>query len=263
MVQAVKAKTNGKHDIPSRKKKAEPDTPPKKTKATNTDNFTGDRPVIKPLSIAKPNTWNPNRMTPFERESLKTGLKTDGWLMSQALLIWGTDDKGNEKNIIIDGEQRWTVAPDAGFTHGPMVFLHGLSEAKAKALTVKIDAKRGKFADEPLGALLREVQFELGSENLALDLGIQDERLMLLLAEPEVVLPGPEATPKPPSEGSGASSGLPASTVRMVQLFLNPETHAEFSELVRQLAAKYETKNVSDTVLEAVRHAARTAPDEG
>lgn len=236
---------------------AKKEPPPK---ADEGKGLVGDKVVVKPLDLVKPNTWNPNRMTAFERESLMTGLKKDGWLLSQALLIWGTDEKGREKNIIIDGEQRWTVAPSAGFAKGPMVFLHGLTEAQAKALTVKMDSKRGKFADEPLGLLLREIQFDLGADNVALDLGIQDDRLMLLLAEPDVVLPGTEPAPAP-SDGApnGAGSGLPASTVRMVQLFLNPETHAEFSDLIRKLSAKYKTQNVSDTTLEAVRRAAASA----
>jgi hypothetical protein len=263
MVQAVKSKTNGTNGHATRKAKGkEPAPAPKKTAKSEVENLVGDKVLIKPLASVKPNSWNPNRMTAFERESLKTGLKTDGWLLSQSLLIWGTDEKGVEKNLIIDGEQRWTVAPDAGFKTGPMVFLYGLTEAKAKALTVKMDAKRGKFADEALGTLLREIQFELGVENLGLDLGIQDERLMQLLAEPEIVLPGSDDPPVDMGP-SGAGSGLPSSTVRMVQLFLNPETHAEFSEAIRLLANKYGTKNVSDTALEAVRRAVVAATNAG
>ena len=35
------------------------------------------------LDKVRPNGWNPNRMTPFMKESLRTGLETDGWLSSQ------------------------------------------------------------------------------------------------------------------------------------------------------------------------------------
>lgn len=239
------------------KGKATEEKPRKKPEAEG-GKFTGDRPVLTALSLVKPNGWNPNGMSPFERESLRIGLQTDGWLMSQSLLIWRTDDKGKERNLIIDGEQRWTVAQEAGFKRGPMVFLDGLPETEAKALTVKIDAKRGKFRDEPLGVLLREIQYELkGEDSLSLNLGIPEESLMVLLSEPEIVLPGAGADGGVGEEPSGAGTGLPTSTVRMVQVFLNPETHAEFSELVRSLASKYGTKNVSDTVLEAIRRAAK------
>ena len=48
--------------------------------------------VLKSLQSVSPNDWNPNRMTPHMQESLSYGLHTDGWLASQALLIWGKDD---------------------------------------------------------------------------------------------------------------------------------------------------------------------------
>lgn len=268
MGQTAKVKTNGKvHELPTRKrKKVEPsEEKPKALSPEEMKRFSGDgdRSNIKPLSLVKPNVWNPNRMTPFQRSSLKVGFETDGWIMSQQLLIWGTDEKGKTKNIIIDGEQRWTVAPDAGFTHGPMVFLHGLTEAQAKALTVKMDQKRGQFDEASLGALLREVQFELGVDNLSLDLGIDDTMLARFLAEPEVVLPGTDLSPSENGSGSGAGPGMPTSTVRMVSLFLNPETHAEFSEAVRKLADVYGTKTVTDTTLEAVRRASAATPNKG
>ncbi len=133
MVQAAKTKASGKKTkaavapvIPIRSRKKPKASPPEKPPALSKEalaaapeaRLVGDKVLIKPLDLVKPNAWNPNRMTPFQRESLKVGLLSDGWLISQSLLIWGTDDKGVEKNIIIDGEQRWTVATANGFTKG-------------------------------------------------------------------------------------------------------------------------------------------------
>ena len=43
-----------------------------------------------------------------------------------------------------------------------MVFLDGLSVAEAKALTIKVDNIRGQFDNDALGALLREIQSDIG-----------------------------------------------------------------------------------------------------
>lgn len=85
--------------------------------------------VRRALNTVKPNPWNPNVMTVFEKESLKNGLLVDGWMSSQALLIWGTDEKGKVHNLIIDGEHRWTAATDLKFSEGPMVVLNRLPAA--------------------------------------------------------------------------------------------------------------------------------------
>ena len=89
--------------------------------------------VSRKLDSVKPNPWNPNTMSDEMKESLLYGLKRDGWLASQALLIWGTDEKGERQDLIIDGEHRWLAATGEGLQKGPMVFLDGLSAAEAKA----------------------------------------------------------------------------------------------------------------------------------
>ena len=208
--------------------------------------------VTRKLADVKPNTWNPNAMTPFMKESLREGLKTDGWLASQALLIWGTDEKGKLKNIIIDGEHRWTVAGELGIVEGPMVFLDKLPEAKAKALTIKMNQKRGEMGDKKLGELIREIQFDLGAGDLSLTLGFEQDSLMSYLAVPAQLGLAPTTTPDGPAT---PAQDIPASGVRMVQLFLNEDTLAEVQKLSKDLAAKYDTKNQSDTILEALRRA--------
>lgn len=210
------------------------------------------------LSKVKPNGWNPNRMTPFMKESLRAGLKSDGWVASQALLIWGTNAEGKRQDVIIDGEHRWTVASELGFDKGPMVFLDGLTESQAKALTIKMNQKRGEFEEDGLAALIKSIHGDLLGENIALDLGIREEELMVMLAEPPVVLDMGEDA-QPPKGPEGSTAGIPSSNVRMVQLFFNEETHGEFTEAVRRLATKLGTKTVTDTVLEAVRHASGAA----
>lgn len=132
--------------------------------------------TIRPLANVKPNGWNPNRMTPEMRESLKHGFRVDGWLMSQALLVWGTDDTGVRRDLIIDGEHRWEVATELAMVDGPMVFLDGLSETDAKKLTVKMNQKRGEWDTVALGELLRS----FGKDVAGIDLGFGDDELTRL-----------------------------------------------------------------------------------
>lgn len=215
------------------------------------------------LADVRPNDWNPNRMTPETYEALTYGLRNDGWLASQALLIWGTDDHGVVRNLIIDGEHRYRVAKDLGFVKGPMVFLSGVSEAKAKALTVAMNQKRGTFDEAELVELLQSIQFDV--PDLADNLGIQNDELMVLLqvsAQSLDLLDEPTTKPEggaAEEEKSGGGTAPPAD-VRMVQLFFSGAMHAEFTQLVTELRKDYDTKTVTDTVLEAVRraHGART-----
>lgn len=215
----------------------------------------GEEVKLLPIETVKPNGWNPNRMSTFMRESLKRGLLADGWLLSQSLLVWGTDEKGSEKNLIIDGEHRWLVGKELGLIQAPMVLLHRMSEGQAKALTIKMNQKRGEFDDNDLGALIREIQNEIGAEvpMLSFNLGIETEELMRLMALPPVDMGDAGerelVVGSPPGEvGSGMDTH-----VRMVQLFFSKEQYDEFVGLVKLAAPGLGTKNVSDTSLEALR----------
>jgi len=222
--------------------------------------------VSTPLAKVKPNTWNPNTMDTFTRDSLKQGLKTDGWLSSQALLVWGKDEKGKQRNVIIDGEHRFLVAQELGFVDGPMVFLNGLAEAQAKALTIKMNQKRGKWDEDLLSALVRELEEsgQVDAANMSLELGIQQEALMGMLAAPAIEVElGDVGDITAPTSPEGSNAGIPASNVRMVQLFFDDKTIAEYNERIRRLATEFGTKTVTDTTLEAVRRASSTTPHAG
>lgn len=214
---------------------------------------------LRNLDDVKPNPWNPNRMTDEMKASLKHGFINDGWLVSQALLIWGTDDEGNEHNVIIDGEHRWTTAKELAMPEGPMVFLTGLPEAKAKALTIKMNQKRGEFVDDLLAIVLKDIQEELGSDDMAIDLGFDDEVIMGLMSDPAEELETTEgsAHTAETSRGFEAEKGdagmrSAGTHVRMVQLFFDVDQQAAFTTAVKKLAKDYETSNVTETVLKAV-----------
>jgi ParB-like chromosome segregation protein Spo0J len=218
--------------------------------------------VTKPLSSVQPNPWNPNKMSPRIFASLKQGLETDGWLASQALLIWGKDDQGVEKNLIIDGEHRWTLATQLGLKQGPMVFMEGLTESQAKALTVKMNQKRGEFDAVELSELLKDIQGDLNVEDLGLELGFEDEDIMKLIAEASeaVELETGEGTSHKAEAASVQSTTVAGDEVRaadnhvrLVQLFLDKDQHEWLIEKLKQLSAKYKTSNSTETILAALK----------
>lgn len=215
------------------------------------------------LTKVKPNTWNPNRMTPFMKDSLRTGLETDGWLSSQALLVWGKDDAGKVRNVIIDGEHRWTVATELGMERGPMVFLDGVSEKAAKALTIKMNQKRGTFDADGLAALLRDIQADFDDDTaLALDLGIDEDAIMGMLAEPEEILPGDPLDTKPaPPKGEVVVNNGTHQNFRVVQMFFNTEEYDEFQSLLNAAAKQFGTTSSADTIYEVINaaHSANSA----
>lgn len=213
--------------------------------------------VMRALGDVKPNSWNPNELTPFMMESLAEGFRQDGWLKSQALLVWGNDEKKHKRNIIIDGEHRWEIATKLGMKDGPMVFLNGLTEVQAKALTVKLDAKRGTFVEERLALVLRDVQHSFPEMDLRLTFGIEDEeRLMKLLAEEPKLILGEEPPVKNDTTPGDVPSGM-TSHVRMMQLFFSESQQEEFLSAIKKLAPTFKTENVTDTTLEAIRRAVR------
>lgn len=164
----------------------ETDTPPVET-APTAARITG-KVVLTPLDRVQPNSWNPNVMTEFQLESTREGMLREGWLAAYALLVWGTDETGARRDIIIDGEHRWRIARELGLAKGPMVFLDGLTEARAIELTIAMDNKRGRFDD----VKLRDAIYLIGEDDggLAFRLGFEDDAFKALLEPANILPPG-------------------------------------------------------------------------
>jgi hypothetical protein len=217
------------------------------------------------LDRVRPNPWNPNRVPEHKMRSIVHGMKTDGWLASQALLIWATDEKGDRKDFIIDGEHRWKAASELKMTEGPAVFLDGITEAQAKALTVKMNQKRGEFDPASLGELLRSIEYQVAewATDMALELAFKPEDLSVYLAEPPLLVDGPAnppSKPKGPDPGPGLPSGLPSTTNKLVQVHMTSPQFAKFEEAIRTLATKHGTTNISDTVYATILESAGVQP---
>ena len=207
----------------------------------------GTAPEDVRLSSVKPNGWNPNRMTARQFKSLVEGMRKEGWIQSQPLLCWRKDSHGKNRQVIIDGEHRWRAATELGYTHGPVVWIDGLSEAEASALTIKLDARRGTFDPEALAKLVHDIHLTLDSDDLAVDLAMEDEQLAKLLASSEE-LEADLMGPAPKLTGGDEPPPDVIASIRMVQLFLPQGLYDDFVARVQELAKKYGTTTTTDTV---------------
>lgn len=228
--------------------------------ATPTKGFTrGEVKTVK-LDRVEPNPWNPNEVSEALMESIRHGFQTDGWLVSQALLVWGKDEKGVERNLIIDGEHRHKCAKDVGILKGPMVFLDGLTEQEAKALTIKMNQKRGDWKKDDLNALLKSLEMD-GYSLDALDLGFDQESLLSMLATTPTELVDvapPEATA---ASGAGIASDHTLANVgvevRVAQLAYSREEYDEYVKHAKKLMLNApQGKTVSGVILDLMRAAA-------
>lgn len=211
--------------------------------ARSTKKKTGPR-IVGEVETAKlaeltANDWNPNRMTAEQVDALRHGFETDGWISSHALTVWRTDDKGETRNVVIDGEHRLRVALELGMTEGPVVFLDGVAESEAKALTIKLDAKRGTFDRRALSELLVDLD-SIGFEVTPITLGISDDDIARALR--------PDDRPT-----MSALPGGRAERLRTVQLSFAVPEGEEFDRLIAAGQKKTGDEDVSSVVLAALR----------
>lgn len=195
--------------------------------------------MLAPLTSVKPNSWNSNRMSQRRYESLVHGLRKK-WLKSHALTIWGSDEKGNEMNIIIDGEHRHRAASMLGYTNGPMVFVHGITKGEAMKLTPKLN-NRGQDDHDALVALILEVrEISDDTDDLALELGLTDDEFMKLV--------GPFDNEPPTTRKPSQSKD-----VHTVKLAFKTDDFKSFNKLVAQASKIEETDTTSDTILKVLQ----------
>lgn len=203
--------------------------------------------VTAALNSVKPNGWNPNVVTPEKMASIEYGFKTDGWLASQALLVWRKDDKGKVQNVIVDGEHRWKAARNVGLVEGPMVFLDGIAEAEAKALTIKLNQKRGVWDTDALGVLLREIQG--ASADIALEFGFDTIELDALLNDVAREAPVLEQHGQPERGGidTGAKSArAPGAPVELTEAQVAADIGAKKLRLVVVCEDRVYAQRVAD-----------------
>jgi hypothetical protein len=108
--------------------------------------------VMVPVGRLKPAPWNPRLITPKRQQNLKAGLAEFG--MVEAIIA------RKEDGLVVGGHQRLELLKAAGQKKAPVVYVQGLSLARAKALNVLLNNEEAQGQMDPgaLAALLREVQ---------------------------------------------------------------------------------------------------------
>lgn len=202
-------------------------------------------------------------------ERLKYEILRDGF--SFPIAVWTDADSGNI--YILDGHQRVkTLEKMRGEGYSipqiPVVFVEAQDINQAKHKLLAAASQYGQVKADGLTEFLKDTTFNvediLGSFRFA-DLDLQDF-VTTHLSEPQADVldlsneiighmhtpnqPPPDVVDTPESEVVDH-----AGQVRMVQLFLDGNTHPEFMQKIAQLQNLHKTSNLTETVMEVVRAA--------
>lgn len=165
-----------------------------------------------------------------------------------------------EGMIVRKGNGRLAAARELGWTHlAAVVVTEDNLAAVARSIA---DNRSGEFRNwdyTKLVELLKTLKAG-GQDTEATGWDhSQIEKLVQQHGEMPELIPSGAANNVPESPSSPDSPEAPslegASQVRMVHLFFNVETFAEFTEITEGLQEKYKTSNQTDTVLEALKAA--------
>lgn len=128
----------------------------------------------------KPNPWNPNRMSPEMAGKLKAEIRNSGMILP--IVVRPMQSKGGQSRgirgtpphqecpphpaergtfQIIDGEHRWMIAKELGMSSVPCIVVE-MDENEARIITIQLNRLRGEDEPELLARLLRELEIDLG-----------------------------------------------------------------------------------------------------
>lgn len=110
--------------------------------------------VIVPIDKVAPNPWNPNFMSPGQFSKEKDSIQKLGLIGSIFVREYG------DYYQILDGEHRWKVCKELGYTEIPVENIGPVSDADAQFYTVHMNNTRGQ--DD---VFKRAALFKLMSEN--------------------------------------------------------------------------------------------------
>jgi hypothetical protein len=135
-----------------------------------------------PTMLLQPAPWNPRRIAPTARQRLRAGIERFGFVQP---VIARAEDR-----LIVGGHQRWDIAVELQLPEVPVIFLTGLSDARAKALAVLLNNKdaQGEWEMASLTALLEELAVD-PLEDLLSATGFDAISLEKLLGSPAVEEP--------------------------------------------------------------------------
>jgi ParB-like chromosome segregation protein Spo0J len=96
------------------------------------------------LSDVSPNDYNPKSCNDERILMLANTIKLNGWIPSELPLVW-EDKEGPARYTIINGEHRWLICKEAGFSRYPAVVAQAVqTRDEAMALTMALEEARAR-----------------------------------------------------------------------------------------------------------------------
>lgn len=196
--------------------------------------------------LAHPQNWRQH--PPDQQNALLDALKEIGWIKRVTV--------NRLTGHVIDGHLRVMLALRENLTEIPVDYVELSNEEEHLALaTIDPIAALAKTDQAKLNTVLEAASVKNEEASALLDLmdkmrgQATDDALRLY-----------SGTEEDEGEDFGAAADYAESQVRMVQLFFDGVSHPEFVSYSTDLAARYGTNNITDTVFAAVKesHEAHT-----
>ena len=178
--------------------------------------------------------YNPRELSNKQHEDLQDSIRKFG--LVDPILINVNPER---KNIIVGGHQRFKICKELDFKTVPCVELN-ISEQEEKELNIRLNKNHGQWDFDSLanyfdaddlvdwGFNMKEIKFSIPEINeMSNDMAIDFD---------------------------GTGDDYMPSQVRMVQLFLNSESEPKFKEMVTTLNSIWLTKNLTETVFQAIEN---------
>ena len=179
-----------------------------------------------------PAPYNPRVMTGEEMKMLEKSLKT--WNFLQPIVV------NKNGNTVVGGHQRLEAAKNLGYKKVPVVYVE-YSKSQEMALNLAMNKISGNWDSQKLKDVIET--FDRGEFDIELT-GFETHEIENLMTQFYV-----------PDTDVEDVEGLPESTVKMVQLYLDVSNFSEFMTKIDGLSLVYDTDNLTDTGKRAVNEA--------
>lgn len=119
------------------------------------------------IDDVEPNSYNPKQKDTPEYRNVVKSIQING--LKQPIFVREVD--GNDKYVIVDGEQRWTAAKELGYKEIYIYNLGKISEEEAKSLTIwfEVQVPFDEATLAPIVMELNDLKIELPYNDLEID----------------------------------------------------------------------------------------------
>lgn len=142
-----------------------------------------------------PNPWNPNRMNAFMFAKALESIQEFGFIDPLTVRPHGAQFE------IIDGEHRYKAGCDLGMEVFP-AFVIAATDTQARKLTLVLNELHGQASPDLLSSLLKDLENDLGTDELLKGLPYTDDVLKSFIDLPPLPALGTVETSSPTAPGS-------------------------------------------------------------